>query len=132
MPVFLETKETTLLEFNLDSFTSWAERKVKGYSANEIDHLATKVADLNSESQKKAVLERILNAIEDAKVKLAEAKEGNNKTKEALVRDHLEVLLRLKSYALAYDPIAKAEKHKQDDENDSNIGNDHRTVDLST
>ena len=138
MPVFLKTKDDILFEsFSLESFTTWAERKLKGYSAGEVDHLAKKVYEINSESNKKAVIERILNAITDAKEKL---KVTDDNVKKKLIHDHIEVLNKLMSYAHSYDPVSQAAKNAEErkeeaerlrDRSAGNTESNHRVLDLN-
>jgi len=132
MPAFLKTKP--LNEDTIEGFLTWAERKLKGYSANEVDLLAKKTFNIKKESDKLAVLERINKAIKDAEEK---RNDTDDDEKKELIKSHLEVLKKIKQKAEASDPFERVakekeeeEKKKHDEENNQVNSNKERTIHL--
>ena len=99
-----ESAETPIIlredwEDTLTSFTTYAERKLKGFSVGEIDHLATKAKDVDSEVKKRDVLERIEDALKDARKALADT---NKADKQKELRIQIQVLGELKTKVNAF------------------------------
>ena len=110
MPAFLQPLNE---EFSLESFQTWAKRKFSGYASSEVDYIARKVNDIQTQSDKHDILARLETAIKEAREKLSKTTDTNERT---LIGDHIIVLNRLKSAAEAYDPIEQAKKNRQKQE----------------
>ena len=95
----------------IESFQTWATRKLKGYSVGEIDHLANKVKSIDSEVEKRAALERIEDALKAARTTLSKA---TNESKRRELRLQIEVLTQLKSKANSFSVIDGKDAPKDD------------------
>lgn len=102
----------TLTESNykdvMDSFLSYAERKLTGYSVKEIDVLAKKAKAVDSEVKKREVLIRINDASKASKDKLANSKTTDDQRKE--LRLQIQVLSELKNKVNAFKVTGEEEK----------------------
>ena len=105
----------------IDSFKTWAERKLKGYSIGEIDVLANKVKAIGSEVEKREVLERIEDALKAARSTLSKS---TNEAKRRELRLQIEVLGQLKSKAMSFNVLGEKEP------SDSDEGNRREVIDL--
>lgn len=98
-----------------DTVESWlaaAERKLSGYSTAEIDVLAKAAKSVDSETKKRATLERIENALKDARIELNETNKADKKRE---LRLQIQVLGELKAKVLAFKVVEVKEverKHK--------------------
>jgi hypothetical protein len=103
-------EESVLVEdfdSTIDSFISYAERKLRGYSVKEIDVLAKAAKSVDSEVKKRDTLERINNALTDARAALVKAKDTDKKKE---LRIQIEVLTELKTKVTAF----KVVEHPQE------------------
>jgi hypothetical protein len=91
----------------MDSFTSYAERKLRGYSVKEIDVLAKAAKTIDSEVKKRETLERINNALVDARAALVKAKDTDKKKE---LRTQIEVLTELKTKVAAFKVVEHPEE----------------------
>lgn len=89
----------------MDSFVSYAERKLRGYSTKEVDVLAHHAKNLQTEVEKRETLERIDNALKDARSSMAKAKEAKKKE----LRLQIEVLSELKTKVTSFKVIEHPE-----------------------
>lgn len=89
----------------MDSFVSYAERKLRGYSTKEVDVLAHHAKNLQTEVEKRETLERIDNALKDARSAMAKAKEAKKKE----LRLQIEVLSELKTKVTSFKVIEHPE-----------------------
>lgn len=130
MPLFIQTlQESAPVEIlqedfgdTMDSFQGWAERKLKGYSVKEIDVLANKAKHVNSEVSKRATLERIENALSDARKELATTKDSD---KQRELRVQIQVLSELKSKVNSF-KVTDDHDDKTEKEDDHKINLDER------
>lgn len=89
----------------MDSFVSYAERKLRGYSTKEVDVLAHHAKNLQTEVEKRETLERINNALKDARTAMAKAKEDKKKE----LRLQIEVLTELKAKVTSFKVVEHPE-----------------------
>lgn len=98
-----------------DTVESWlaaAERKLSGYSTTEIDVLAKAAKSVDSETKKRATLERIENALKDARIELNETNKADKKRE---LRLQIQVLGELKAKVSSFKVVEVKEverKHK--------------------
>lgn len=120
-------RETILREeFSVESFMSWATRKLKGYSVKEIDNLARRVVHVSSHEEKTDLIERIRESERSAKKSLDETREKLSKDpkdvklkeREEYLKDHIQVLSTLEGKVKTFNVIDHHEKRKDKDESD--------------
>lgn len=92
----------------INSFTIYAERRLKGYSVREIDSLATKAKAVNSEVSKREVLIKVDTALKAAKEKLAKPKLTDDTKKE--LRLQIQVLGELKNKVNSFKVIEPSDE----------------------
>lgn len=109
-------------EDTMTSFLTMATRKLKGYSVGEIDHLAKKARAVNSEVGKRDLLERINDALNDARKALKGAKADKQKE----LRTQIQVLGELKAKVSAFSVTGDAKEKEDDDKNKEIIDLDAR------
>lgn len=108
MPAFLTPINE---EFSLENFRTWAKRKFSGYDSSEIDYIARKVIEMKTQEARNSLMRRVEDALKDATDKFH--KETDN-TEKKLIKDHIEVLNKLKRDVEAYDPVQQAKNNKED------------------
>ena len=108
MPAFLTPINE---EFSLESFRTWAKRKFSGYDSSEIDYIARKVTEMKTQEARNTIMRRIEDALKDAKEKFDKE---NDITDKKLIKDHIEVLNKLKRDVEAYDPVQQAKVNKEE------------------
>lgn len=113
----------TLTESNykdvMDSFLSYAERKLTGYSVKEIDVLAKKAKAVDSEVKKREVLIRINDASKASKDKLANSKTTDDQRKE--LRLQIQVLSELKNKVNAFKVTGEEEEKEPSERKTLNL-----------
>lgn len=97
-----------------DQFSSFVERKLRGYSTKEVDVFVAKAKKVNSEEKKRDLLSSIREAIKEANGSLSKA--DPEKKKE--LQSQLSILKQLQSKVSSYNPL------KDGDNKDSNGKND--------
>ena len=99
----------------IDSFISYAERRLTGYSVKEVDVLAKKAKAVDNEVDKRATLTRIEEAIKSAKEKLSNSKLTEDQRKD--IRLQIQVLGELKakvnSFKVAEDHSPEAKERRK-------------------
>jgi len=96
-----------------DTVESWlatAERKLSGYSTTEIDVLAKAAKSVDSETKKRATLERIENALKDARIELNETNKADKKRE---LRLQIQVLGELKAKVLSFKVVEVKEVERK-------------------
>lgn len=113
----------TLTESNykdaMDSFLSYAERKLTGYSVKEIDVLAKKAKAVDSEVKKREVLIRINDASKASKDKLVNSKTTDDQRKE--LRLQIQVLSELKNKVNAFKVTGEEEEKEPSERKTLNL-----------
>ena len=111
-------------EDTVDSWLSTAERKLTGYSVREIDVIAKKAKHIDSEVKKRAVLERIDDAVKDARTTISDSKTDEKKRKG--LRLQLQVLGELRQKVNAFKVTDDHDAPKASDEKP------HHKIDLDS
>lgn len=96
-----------------DTVESWlatAERKLSGYSTTEIDVLAKAAKSVDSETKKRATLERIENALKDARIELNETNKADKKRE---LRLQIQVLGELKAKVSSFKVVEVKEVERK-------------------
>jgi regulator of protease activity HflC (stomatin/prohibitin superfamily) len=110
MPAFLTPINE---EFSLESFRTWAKRKFSGYDSSEIDYIARKVSEMKTQEARADILRRIEDSLKDATDKFNKVDDTIDKK---LIKDHIEVLKKLKHDAESYDPLQQAKTNQAEKE----------------
>jgi ribosome maturation protein Sdo1 len=102
----------------LDSWYGTVERKLKGYSTQEIDTLAKAAKEIDSEVKKRSTLERIEDALKDARI---EVNKTNNADKKRELRLQIQVLGELKGKVNAFKVVEVKEAPAKAPKNTLNL-----------
>jgi 6-phosphogluconate dehydrogenase len=114
----LEEQKMMNEEFSVESFMTWATRKLKGYSVAEIDHLARRVVNIKTHEEKTDCIARIQQALREAREKMSQFESKMDKKKEednqklVYMKEHLEVLNQLLSRAQGFNILAHLDHEK--------------------
>jgi predicted nucleic acid-binding Zn-ribbon protein len=125
-PIFLTEAATLALElekiineeFSVESFMTWATRKLKGYSVAEIDHLARRVVNIKTHEEKTDCIARIQQALREAREKMSQFQSKMDKKKEEdnqkleYMKEHMEVLNQLLSRANGFNILSHLDAEK--------------------
>ena len=110
------SEETEVLsedfEDTIDSWLATAERKMTGYSVKEIDILANKAKNVDSEVKKREALEHIDDAVKDARTTMTDSKTDEKKRKG--LRLQLQVLGELRSKVNSFKVVEDHDDHKKE------------------
>lgn len=100
-----------------DQFSSFVERKLRGYSTKEVDVFVAKAKKVDSEEKKRDLLSSIREAIKEANGSISKA--DPEKKKE--LQSQLSILKQIQSKVSAYNPLKGDEKDsdgKNEDDDD--------------
>jgi hypothetical protein len=116
-------------EISWDSLSTWVERKLKGISHGEVDHLISRAKKISSYKEKRELQDRVKEAI-DAAEKVRTNGDSKAKREAGL---QLEILHKVKSTVDSYDPEKQNEdrqKEKEDEKKkeDDGEGQERRHV----
>ena len=110
---------------SIDNFINIVERRLKGYSFGEIDSLAKKAKNINSEVKKRETLKQIEDATKKAQESL---KTTNDDDKKHELRLQLQSLSELKNKVNSFH-VVEDPKEEKDDRIEGSPSN-HRIINL--
>jgi hypothetical protein len=108
-----------LNEGTYETFMAWVERKFNGHSVRDIDRLAKRAYELNSQADKIDLLKDIDKTLKTA-IDTLET-EHDDEPKRDTLRDHIEVLKKIRQKATQYSVLDKFDKQDRENEEARNI-----------
>lgn len=124
-------QESNMITGPLKDIYNYAERKLKGYSAGQVDRLIEKAIKIKNESDKHSIIKDCNNAIEEAREELNKSKQELSNAKKmkkdsSKIENHVEaleyqidVLNKLKNKVMSIDVSHMIDKGREHEEHDS-------------